>query len=304
MRKKALVIYGIFLALSFLFFALFQFPDHQLHIYYCDVGQGDGIYIRMPNQADVVIDGGPDTKILSCLGKYLPFYDRTIDLIVLTHPQKDHLEGLIDVVKRYTILHFSSTPIGHTSKGYQELAATIQAKKIPVTYLKAGDKINFENAEFSVWWPETKWLEETFPETDMDAQLGIKKELQKLSTDKDLNLFSLYLNLKYGNFDAFFTGDGDSQVQELLERLDLLHSIPKDIDVLKVPHHGSKTGLNEKFLKHLSPKVSIISVGKNSYGHPANSILKLLQTYGTVLTTQEKKTIEVVTDGREVGIRY
>jgi len=303
MRTKPLIIYGLFLVFALLLLVFFQLPDHKLHIYYCDVGQGDGIYIRMPNQADVVIDGGPDGKILSCLGKYMPFYDRTIDLVFLTHPQKDHLQGLIDVLKRYTVLHFSSSPIGNATESYHELTRVIRAQKIPVSYLKAGDVINFDKVSFAVLWPELHWLADLFPETQLNQIYLLHERLtETVSSDEDLNHFSLFLNLSYGNFDGLFTGDGDSQVQELLAKYNLTKSLPENIDVLKVPHHGSKTGLEEKFVNVLSPKLSIISVGKNNYGHPDKSIIKLLKNYGAVLTTQDRGTIEVVTDGNQVSV--
>src|SRR3990167_9026319 len=188
MRTKPLIIYGLFLVFALLLLVFFQLPDHKLHIYYCDVGQGDGIYIRMPNQADVLIDGGPDGKILACLGKYMPFYDRTIYLVLLTHPQKDHLQGLIDVLKRYTVLHFSSTPIRHSIEGYHELAETIHAKKIPVSYLKVGDVIDFKDATFSVLWPEIKWLEKFFPISEIREQYSFKDVLEVFRFDDDSNI--------------------------------------------------------------------------------------------------------------------
>ncbi|HCS78816.1 TPA: hypothetical protein DIV55_03655 [Patescibacteria group bacterium] len=304
MTRKSFITYCLFVVFCLVVLIIFQFPDGKLHIYYCDVGQGDGIYIRLPNQADVLIDGGPDGKILACLGKYMPFYDRTIDLVLLTHPQKDHLQGLIDVLKRYTVLHFSSTPIRHSIEGYHELAETIHAKKIPVSYLKVGDVIDFKDATFSVLWPEIKWLEELFPVSELSEQYSIKDRLEGLRTDEDLNFFSLYLNLRYGNFDALFTGDGDSQVQELFEKYNVTKNLPENVDVLKVPHHGSKTGVTQNFLNQLTPRLSIISVGKNSYGHPADIVLTQLQKYGEVLTTQKQSTIQVVTDGKQVDVFY
>src|SRR3989338_1488116 len=183
MTRKSFITYCLFVVFCLVVLIIFQFPDGKLHIYYCDVGQGDGIYIRLPNQADVLIDGGPDGKILACLGKYMPFYDRTIDLVLLTHPQKDHLQGLIDVLKRYTVLHFSSSPIGNATESYHELTRVIRAQKIPVSYLKAGDVINFDKVSFAVLWPELHWLADLFPETQLNQIYLLHERLtQNLNT--------------------------------------------------------------------------------------------------------------------------
>src|SRR3972149_6329793 len=106
MFNKKYFLFGFLIGFILLTSYFFSLPDGKLHIIFCDVGQGDAAYIRTPNNQDMLIDGGPDDKVLSCLGRHMPFYDRTIDVVVLTHPQKDHLQGLISVVERYTVKYF------------------------------------------------------------------------------------------------------------------------------------------------------------------------------------------------------
>ena len=123
--------YLFFLLLLF-FSAGFLFiknnSDGKLHVYFCDVGQGDAIYIRMPTGADMLIDGGPNSKVVDCLSKHMPFYDRKIDLVVLTHPQADHLKGLIDVLERYNVTYFASSSIANNTEGYSKLVSLIKEK--------------------------------------------------------------------------------------------------------------------------------------------------------------------------------
>src|SRR3989338_10871213 len=106
MFSKKNYIISLFIGIILLFSYIFSLSDNKLHLIFCDVGQGDAIYIRMPDNSDLLIDGGPNDKVLSCLGKHMPFYDRTIDVVVLSHPQTDHLQGLISVIDRYNVGYF------------------------------------------------------------------------------------------------------------------------------------------------------------------------------------------------------
>ena len=122
-------------------------------------------------------------------------------------------------------------------------------------------------------------------------------EVLGVSTDRDLNLFSLYLHLNYGQFDLLLTGDGDSPVQSLIWQLGLETRLPRNLEVLKVPHHGSKTGMTDEFINLLRPKLSVIEVGKNNYGHPNQEIISKLKRWGKVMRSDKEGDIEVVSDG-------
>ena len=266
---------------------IWQFlPDGRLHIVFCDVGQGDAIYLRMPNQADVLVDGGPDNSVLSCLGKYMPFYDHTLDMVVLTHPQKDHFQGLISVVDRYKVKYFASTNISNDIDEYKELMSKISQKHILIKHLAAGNRIKFGQVTFDVVWPSKLWLD-TF--NTQAAEPGVT------SDQVDLNLFSLYLYIKYQQFDLLLTGDGGADTQSLIDLTTQKPWLPT-LEVLKVPHHGSKTGLTDDFVKSIRLKLSIISVGKNHFGHPDEKIMEKLLKYGQVLRTDKKGDIEIVAE--------
>jgi len=285
---------GILIGLVLLICYFSSFPNNKLRIIVCDVGQGDAVYIKAPNGMDMLIDGGPNGQVLSCLGKYMPFYDRTIDLVVLTHPQNDHLMGLISVLERFTVKNFIIGVEGNSSEGYKKIVTLLKEKKIPVKNLYSGDKFAMGEARFMVLWPERKWVAEKIQDAKFIAQ-SINNGVLGLSSDTDLNLFSYNIYLNYRDFDVLFTGDADSKIQPEIEKtIDL-----PDIEVLKVPHHGSKTGILSKFLDKLKPEIAVISVGKNSYGHPAEQTINQLRSRNiTVRRTDQEGDIEIVTDGK------
>lgn len=280
MSNKKYFLSGVVIGGILLFSFFLSLPDGKLHVVFCNVGQGDAAYIRTPNNQDMLIDGGPDNKVLSCLGKYMPFYDRTIDLVLLTHPQKDHLQGLISVVERYTVKHFVIGVVGNETEGYRKLVEAIQKKKVPTRNLYLGDTFSLGSVKFSVLWPERSWVSD--------------KSVLGLSTDTGLNSFSYFLHLSYGSFDALFTGDGDSRIQpEIMRQANL-----PDIEVLKFPHHGSKTGILPEFLDKIHPELAVISVGKNSYGHPSKEAIELLSNRAIrIKRTDEDGNVEVISDG-------
>lgn len=306
MGSKKYFIGGAFIGFVLLFSFLFTLPDGKLHIYFCDVGQGDGAYIKYPDGEDMLIDGGPNNKVLGCLGRYMPFYDRTIDVVVLTHPQKDHMQGLISVIDRYNVKYFVIGVEGNNTEGYKRLLLGIKNKNIMVKNLYKGDTIGFGEAKMKVMWPTREWVAKNVPmeqcSNDTMTQCNndtIAKSnngaVLGLATDTELNDFSFYMHLSYGDFDALFTGDGDVRIQPLIESENVL----PDVEVLKFPHHGSRTGMMVEFLDKIKPELSIISVGKNSYGHPTKEAIEILRNRDIkILRTDQEGDIEVVTDGK------
>ena len=267
---------------SILIFSFFgSFPDGKLHIVFCDVGQGDAAYVRFPDGQDMVVDGGPNDNVLGCLGKYMPFWDRHIDLVMLSHPQKDHLQGLISVLERFNVGYFVRSDVEATTEGYAKLMATVTAKKIPVKYMSRGEKINLGTSSLTFLWPSTDVL--------------------GASTTGDVNDYSLVFALRYGTFDALFTGDADQQVERYYVGDSLSDG---QVELLKVPHHGSKTGMSQTFLDWLKPRLAVISVGKNSYGHPSQETIRLLrQKDSKILRTDQEGDVEVITDGKNWTVR-
>jgi len=256
------------------------YNDKKLHIVICDVGQGDGIFIRTPRGIDIVMDGGPDNKIIDCIGKHMPFWDKTIEIVILSHPHADHLTGLIALSKHYAIETFVTENLKNNTVGYQALLQSLASRKIRINYVYAGDKFKIKDGvSFEIVGPSREFLQETSP----SGEIGDTGELASLESI-----------LTYGEFSMLLTGD--SQVLELQGALKFINS---SISALQVPHHGSKFGLNQEILNTLNPKLAVISVGKdNKYGHPNPFTLDLLRNLEIkTLRTDQVGDIEIISDG-------
>jgi competence protein ComEC len=276
MRKLIFIISLILFSTGVLFFFVYvNFYDGKLHLVVCDVGQGDAILLRTPNGQDVLIDGGPDKSVLSCLGRHMPFWDKTIEVIILTHPDADHVTGVVDVIKRYNVnALFTESNSGKTDI-YKLFQRELADKKLSANFVEAGDKIKIEdNVELNVLSPQSN-------QPDPKANSG------------SLNVYSVVVKLSYNNFSALFTGDAPATVGDKI-----VGSVGK-VDVLKVPHHGSKTGMNDAFLGTTTPQIALISVGANNrYGHPSKISLDLLSKYNVeIFRTDKNGEIEILSDG-------
>lgn len=287
---------GISTGLILLFTFLSTLPDGKLHIVFCDVGQGDSAYITFPDGRDMLVDGGPNDKVLGCLGKHMPFWDRKIDMVLMTHPQKDHMEGLISVFERYDVDYFVRSDVDNTTEGYKKLEDVIRTKHIPVRFETQGKTIAVGLTQLDILWPSQEQIAKADRQRTVLAEQGRSLSDAKVlgATIGDLNDYSLVFHLRYGSFDAIFTGDADTQVE-----YGWRDQAPNVLEVLKVPHHGSKTGMTDEFVQWAKPKIAVISVGKNSYGHPSEKALGILAAVGAkVLRTDQEGDIEVVSDGR------
>src|SRR4029079_1047281 len=135
--RRNLVFLLISLSVLFLLgaYQFYRFSDKKLHITFCDIGQGDAIHIRTNEGDDILIDGGPDSKVLSCLSAHMPLWDRQIEAVYLTHPDADHLTGLIDVIKSYKVLYFGTSKAPKSTEVFEELNKVLAQKKILTHYL-------------------------------------------------------------------------------------------------------------------------------------------------------------------------
>jgi competence protein ComEC len=256
------------------------YDDKKLHIIVCDVGQGDAILLRTPGGSDVLIDGGPDDSVLACLGKHMRFWDRTLEMVILTHPHADHLNGLIAVSNYYKISSFISENLKNNTADFSELMKLVASKNIKTRYVYAGDKFLLgNNLTFQIVGPSKEFL-------DLTSPAGL--------IDQATEQASLEILINYQKFSALLTGD--SQAAELEEAIS---SGLSRVDLLQVPHHGSRFGLNSDILNILRPRIAVISVGKNNkYGHPTAFVLDLLRSQKIrTLRTDEVGDIEVISDG-------
>lgn len=248
----------------------------DLTLYFLDVGQGDSELAVLPGGVKILIDGGPATRrAVEQLGNILSPTDRYIDIVMLSHPQLDHFGGLIEVLKRYRVGVFISNGRSGTTAAYDDLKKMISRNAVRTITVRRGDAIRYGESRLDIVWP-----------TNVAA------------ADKELNNTSMVTELTGKNVKVLFTGDIESITENTLVRAGL-----SSVDVLKVPHHGSKTSTSENFLASLLPKIAAIEVGKNNYGHPTPVVLNRLEKYGVnAYRTDRNGTVKLLIDGKSVKI--
>lgn len=276
--KNKKIVYSIIAVLGLLNIVLwpmvFKGNDKNLTAYFFDVGQGDATYFRTADSLDILVDGGPGSKVLSKLGETMPYYDKKIELVILSHGHADHVDGLVDVLKRYEVGEILYYDVKNDYAGYLEFLNLIKEKNIASKIVKAGDEINLGQTKIKVLAP-------------IDYQEG-----------EDMNDSSVVLRLIYGQNSIMMTGDASSKVEaEILAGSNDLKS-----DVLKVGHHGSKYSSFSDFLEKVKPDYGIIMVGlKNSYRHPAETTLDNLEKFGIkIFRTDLDGDIKCLGDGIKI----
>jgi competence protein ComEC len=280
-KQKIGLLVILFLATVILWIFVF-IENHQsnlLAVRFLDVGQGDAEFIETPDKKQVLIDGGPDLTILEKLGRAMAFYDHYIDLIILTHPEADHLNGLIEVAKRYRIGAIITTGVVRDTEEYKQWIEIIKEKNIPIYIAKSDGEIDFGN----------------------DIKMKILHPFENLAGQKisDSNNTSIIAQLDYKNFEALFTGDIEKSGENKL----IASGINLNSDILKVAHHGSKTSSTEGFLKAVGALVAIIEVGKdNRYGHPHQEVLDRLANL-EIFQTGKDGNIEILSDGEKFFVK-
>jgi len=281
----------LFIADILVYLAVYSFSRQNfLEVIFFDVGQGDSILILTPEGRQILIDGGPNSAILEKLGGSLPFWDRTIDLIILTHPENDHLTGLIEVLKNYEVENILWTGIIRDTETYKEwerLIAKEQGKeeKANIFIAKAGQKIYLSGKNLN------QYIDILYPFESLEGKIF-----------EDSNDTSIVNKLIFGENSFLFPGDiYKSAEKEILEKGG---GIDVDSDILKISHHGSKTSSAEEFIAKVSPEVAVISAGKdNKYGHPSPETLEALEKYGiTVLRMDIQGDVKIFSDGKKFKI--
>jgi len=284
---------GLGLVVTLVVGVILSYSDNKLHLIFCDVGQGDAI-LAVRGRTQILIDGGPSDKVLVCLSQHIPFWDRDLEMVVLTHPEYDHITGLVSVIDRYNVRQIVSNSLLTESGVFSNFRSGVIAREIPVYSPKIGDKIKIGNLEMEILFPLEKLGEEiVWEKAGEPAVLGLT------SFTGDFNKTAIVFELKYDQFEALFTGDiGVEQEKEINGELE-------SIEVLKVAHHGSKYSTSEEFLEKIKPSLAVISVGaSNRYGHPTSEVLQRLSKLDLpagrqvkILRTDIDGEVEIVSDG-------
>lgn len=273
MKWRIFILVSSFLfLLSFFVFTYFN-QDGKLHIVFCNVGQGDGVYVRTPSGTDIVIDAGPDNSILECLSQHMPFWDRTIELVFATHPDADHITGFKYILENYKVLSFNTSKRESNTGTYKRIQELLSDRKILIRFLYAGDKYAIsDGVTLTSYWPTSSFIES--------------------DTSTSTNRYSLVQMLNFHKFNLLLNGDTEFVI---------LNEIFKEgvvVDIFKLPHHGSKTGIDAQTFMLIKPQLSIISAGLNNrYGHPSFQVLEeLLKHKLRYMETSKVGSIEVVVD--------
>lgn len=275
-KRKALILIFLLLANFFVWHAVYYYSQEDFtKVCFFDVGQGSAVFIKTERNQQILIDGGPDNKILEKLKKEMPFWDNTIDLIILTHPQKDHIYGLLQVLKNYRVKNILWTGVDSDTSLVREWKKLIEEEGANIKMADQGLKIYLsKNSYLTVLWPDQETLKEI----------------------KEINDTSVVTKLNSYNYKILFTGDitSDTEYKLIDQNQDL------KADILQIPHHGSKHSSSDPFLIMVSPELAVISAGKNNkYHFPHQEVLerlakydiKVLSTinYGDICLTQKKK---------------
>ena len=273
---RLILLYLFVSSVVLLVWVSYEREPNVLTVAFLDVGQGDAIYIESPTGKQMLIDGGIDRGILSDLSRVMPFFDRSIDVVIGTHPDKDHIGGLSYVLSRYNVAHIIDPGLeteGETYDFYREMIG----KEAGVLYREArrGDVIDLGGGAI---------LRILFPDRDMDDVT-------------DDNNASIIAQLVYGETEVMLMGDAPKSVEDYLVLLD---GETLTSDILKAGHHGSRTSSGEAFVAMVDPAYAIISAGcDNSYGHPHEEVITTLtRASTTILSTCDEGTIAFTSDGQ------
>jgi competence protein ComEC len=280
MNKRRVIILGVFfLAVAAIWSAVLWEMPHKgvLKVAFLDIGQGDAIFIEAPNGTQMLIDGGPNKGVLRQLGSVMSFWDRSIDIVAMSHPDLDHIGGLPSVMERFYVTYFMMPGVDGASGAYQTLLDDVKAE--PAQTILARKGIVWLDKEDGVY------LDVLFPDRDVSGF--------------ETNTASIVAKLVYGDTSFLLTGDSPLAIEKYLASQ---YGQGLNVDVLKLGHHGSRTSSSEEFLGYTSPAYAVISAGKdNMYGHPHKEVLDLLKKHAIpFLYTADEGTILFESDGVSV----
>lgn len=270
------VLGGLFVVAFVLCVVVIQENRHGLlKIVFLDVGQGDSIFIESPTGLQVLVDGGPNNNLLKELPKVLNWYDRHIDMIVVTNPDKDHFEGFINFLKKYKTDVVLEPGTTNKNEAYSVLEKVITDKKIPKILAIRGQKIDLGSGAY---------LEIIFPDRDVS---GLNP-----------NDGSIVMRLVYGETSVMLQGDSTANIEHYLVGLG---GTELKSTILKAGHHGSRTSSTEEYVNTVSPEWAIISAGENNtYGHPHKEVLDIFEKSKIkILATCFSGTITFQSDGKK-----
>lgn len=279
-KKILIMLAGITMILGLLLVFTFREQNDFLEVTFLNVGQGDGILIETPSGHTILIDGGPDRSVLAEVGRSLPFYHHTIDLLVLTHGDADHVGGFVELTKRYGVGHVLYSGVDTSYGAYEAWREVTEGQGIDETIASQGKSFEFGDV----------LLEVLYPFEDVSS-----REVE------DPNDYSVITKLTYGETEFLFTGDAPIEAEDRM----LAVGIDVKADVLKVGHHGSKYSSSKEFIAAVDPEIAVIQSDiDNTFGHPHKVVLDNLEDAGVkTLRNDLDGRITLISDGESVSIK-
>lgn len=279
-----IVVLVVVIAAALLFVLHFeQKPKNILTVSFLNVGQGDAIFIEAPNKTQLLIDGGSDATVLRELGEVMPFYDRSIDMVIATHPDKDHIGGLVDVVQNFSVDQVIRSGVESDTSTFRLFDSVITRKEI-TEHITEGEMRIVLDEEFEIY-------------------ADVLYPLHTVGDIQDKNDASIVVRLVYGETEFLLTGDASVRVEQELVRDYEKEELQSD--VLKLGHHGSKTSSSLKFLETVEPELAIVSAGcDNRYGHPHGEVVDRVEGLGiAIMGTCIHDTITLQSNGFHVVVQ-
>lgn len=253
-------------------------PTPRVRVAFLDVGQGDAVFVEAPGGQQLLIDGGRTRRVLRSLSEVMPFYDRSIDAVLATHADADHVGGLDEVLARYAVDDVIVPRVGSESRAYRNFRRASRKENADIHRTRTGMRIALGGGAV---------LDILFPPSAL--------------TGGDTNMASAVALLRYGDTSFLLTGDAPDEIEQYVVRRYRDHL---DSAVLKVGHHGSDTSTTDRLLGYTDPQYAVISAGAdNRYGHPHEEVLRQLERFNIeTLGTYESRTVEFVSDGKNITL--
>lgn len=274
--KAVLLLFACLLFLAGTAYAIVRIEDRDntMKVYFLDVGQGDAIFIEAPNGVQVLVDGGPDAATVRALGRTIPFYDRSIDMLVVTNPDKDHINGFIDVLERYRVSHVVEPGTKTNTETYKLFRDRVAAEAAPTVIARQGTRFMLDPRRGA-------YLEVLFPDQDV--------------SEWKTNDGSIVARLVYGGTSVLLAGDAPKETEEYL----VAQGMDVSADILKAGHHGSRTSSSAEFVAAVAPTYAVISAGKNNrYGHPHQEVVDILGSAAAEVLRTSDGTVRFLSDGK------
>ena len=278
--KKYIILILLLSSFFYTFFSyvqknFFQVSNHNLRFHFIDVGQGDSSLIITPNGKTILIDAGDEAHAKKVVSYIRELEIEKLDLVIATHPDADHIGGMDKVIKNFDIGVFAMPDVSAKTNQYKQIQRELKAKKMKAIRLYQSDEVQIDD--------------------DIDFEILSPVKGKKYD---DTNEYSIVAKIVYKDTSFILMGDATME-----NEVDIINNVPDiDIDVLKLGHHGSSTSSSDYFITKTSPKIAIISCGKNNkYGHPHQEVMRVLKKHGvTPYRTDEMGDIVITSDGKEI----